>query len=133
MKRQDRATILVIAILLAIVYARGIKYQPDESYSKVIYVEGKGKALIQPDTLLIGFSVMGTGNTTVIAQEKMQEQVKALKNLLNQYAIAPEKIKTEQLYVNEQYDWTEGGRNFLGYQANQQINIELSGEDFDIT
>lgn len=131
MKTIDRLTILLVGILACGTYVWSVKYQPAPHDAETIAVQGEGKVKIVPDTLNLSLSITETGATTKQAQQNMAEKLLAVKKLLSGYQVPSEKIKTENLNVFPEYDWTDSGRRLLWQQANQTLNIELSWEGFE--
>lgn len=131
MKTMDRLIILLVGILACGTYVWSVKYQPTPQDSETISVQGEGKAKIAPDTLNLSLSITETGATTRQAQQNMADKLLAVKELLSGYNIPDEKIKTENLNVSPEYDWKDGERRLLRQQANQTLNIEISGEGFE--
>lgn len=129
MKSADRLLILVVVLILlgAYLWQNNHNQYPDQN----LYVEGIGKAMVKPDTLTINFALTAKGESTKLAQAEMGEKVAKFQELLAQQEIPKEKIKTESIYVSEEYEWKESGRVFLGYQANTSISVSLQGPDFE--
>lgn len=129
MKSADRLLILVVVFILlgAYLWQNNHNQYPDQN----LYVEGIGKAMVKPDTLTINFALTAKGESTKLAQAEMGEQVAKFQELLAQQEVPKEKIKTESIYVSEEYEWKESGRVFLGYQAYTNISVSLQGSDFE--
>lgn len=95
-----------------------------------ISVMGEGKSQIAPDSMRIYFSVSELADTTQEAQTLTNTKTNQLKIILQTYEIPESDVKTESISINEEYDWTEGGRNLLGYRATQSLTITIQDPEF---
>lgn len=91
---------------------------------------GEGKSQIAPDSMRIYFSVSELADTTQEAQTLTNTKTNQLKIILQTYEIPESDVKTESISINEEYDWTEGGRNLLGYRATQSLTITIQDPEF---
>lgn len=99
--------------------------------TNTISVMGEGKASVSPDMLVINVSISELAATTELAQTQANEKVNKLKALLKTADIADKDIKTTNVNVYPEYDWSDAsGRKLLGYRAQQSISINVSGENF---
>jgi len=124
------AVILLTAGLVYIGNQLGLKWQWWQFMPNTINVMGEWKAEIAPDSMRIYFSVSELADTTQEAQTLTNTKANQLKIILGSYDIPESDIKTESVSINEEYDWTEWGRNLLGYRATQSITVTIEDPEF---
>lgn len=95
-----------------------------------ISVAGQGKVKYQPDTanITLGVQVDKVKNAEealTILNEKVNKIIAAVKVL----GIDSESIKNQNYSLNPFYDYINGVNTLSGYNANQQIIIEVKGVD----
>ena len=95
-----------------------------------VTVYGEGKIEVQPDTarIVLGVKV----DKAISAQEalnqlngKMKEIIKAV----SEVGVAENNIKTETYRLNPYYDYTDGSRKVVGYNAQEKIIIKVNDVD----
>ena len=80
--------------------------------------------------MVISLSVNELGDSTQEAQTQTNTKINQVKEILSGYNIPASDIKTENVSVYEEYDWTEGGRNLLGYRSTQTLTITIEDGDY---
>jgi uncharacterized protein YggE len=68
---------------------------------------------VTPDTLIIYLNVEDTAKTTSEAQKSVDEKVDQIKKIIKNFKIKDSDIKTTNVNVYEEYDWTDNGRKSL--------------------
>lgn len=126
----------IIFVLAVLVLSGSLIYignQLEKWASRVentISVSGEGESSIAPDSMVISLSVSELGTTTEQAQIANNTKMEQVQNILKKYAVAEKNIKTENVSVYEEYDWTDNGRKPLGYRATQSLTITLDEWDY---
>lgn len=83
-----------------------------------------------PDSMVISLSISELAATTQDAQAQSNAKVNQVKAILEKYNIPAKDIKTENVSVYEEFDWTDGGRKPLGYRSAQTLTITISDGDY---
>jgi uncharacterized protein YggE len=91
---------------------------------RTITVTGKGEITVQPDIAYIQLGLQTTGKTAQEAQEKNAKQFKSIRNALNVMQVAAKDIQTVRYTTSPDYTWENNKQKFLGYQAEQIIQIK---------
>jgi len=130
MRSQNILITVAILILAASLLYIGGKLDKGFNNENTISVMGDGKANITPDSMVISLSINELADTTQEAQTKSNTKVNAVNAILSGYNIPASNIKTESVSVYEEYDWTEGGRNLLGYRSTQTLTITIDDGDY---
>ena len=88
--------------------------QTSQGITNTISVMGEGKASVAPDMLVINVSVSELAATTDLAQTQANEKINQVKELLKAADIADKDIKTTNVNVYPEYDWSNAsGRKLL--------------------
>lgn len=95
------------------------------SNEHTISVEGEGKVFIEPDTIVLSINVEKKEATTKIAQEKMNEKIEKIHNVLSGYNIPQENIQTTNYSIYPNYKRTDNESQIIGYRANQSLSIKI--------
>ena len=131
MRSQNIIFVLAVLVLSgSLIYIGG---QLDDRWSQAentISVTGEGESSIAPDSMVISLAVSELGTTTQEAQTANNTKVAQVQAILGEYSVAEKNIKTENVSVNEEYDWTDTGRKPLGYRATQTLTITLDEGDY---
>jgi uncharacterized protein YggE len=72
-----------------------------------ISVTGEGKTNMAPDSMVISLAVSELASTTQEAQAQSNAKINQIKQILSNYNIPAKDIKTENVSVYEEYDWTD--------------------------
>ena len=96
-----------------------------------ITVEGVGATKQTPDRADIVLSLSETGATSVDARNAIAQTMKRLEVALSGQKIAENQIKTENVSVQQDWDYVSGSRVANGYQARQTLSVFLSGENVE--
>lgn len=105
--------------------------QTSVGITNTISVMGEGKISVSPDRLVITTSISELAATTELAQNQANEKINKLKEMLKSVDIADKDIKTTNVNIYPEYDWSNASwRKLLGYRSQQTITIYVSGEKF---
>ena len=117
---------LLCTLLLCRTYFVTMYYQNFQ-----ITVEGVGATKQTPDRADIVLSLSETGATSVDARNAIAQTMKRLEVALSGQKIAENQIKTENVSVQQDWDYVSGSRVANGYQARQTLSVFLSGENVE--
>jgi uncharacterized protein YggE len=121
---------LVLIICATLIYT----FKPNASLERAngISVSGQGIAKVQPDTLTLSFNVQEKAETTKEAQTKIDEISSNFMQAIMALGVEKRSIQTSNYSVYPSYyrDNTTSKQIADGYNANQTITVELSGEGF---
>lgn len=101
-------------------------------YDSKLTVYGTSEIQVVPDTAVISMGVETIGDVLTDAESQNTNKIKNIINILVDYGIEKENIKTRNFFIYPKYDFNNG-QNFLGYQISNYIdfktkNIENIGE-----
>jgi len=130
MRSQNILITVAILILAASLLYIGGKLDTGFNNENTISVMGEWKTSITPDSMVISLSVNELWDTTQEAQTQTNTKINQVKEILSGHNIPASDIKTENVSVYEEYDWTEGGRNLLGYRSTQTLTITIKDHDY---
>lgn len=130
--KQNRLLLVSSIILAAAIIFVGQQMDGSAAgtVTDTISVAGEGTTSIAPDSMLINVSVTELANSTDAAQKVVNTKVTQLLTILDTFAVAKEKIKTENVSVYPEYQWTESANKMIGYRASQMISIRVVGDDY---
>lgn len=130
MKTQNNAIkitgmiIGAVLIMFLLVYA-SINATIDR---KTISSQGEATVTVMPDMVTINFLVETNGSTATEAKDKNSEIVDDVVDALIAIGFERKEIETTSYSVNEEYDWTDDGREFIGYKATHYIEVKFEAE-----
>ncbi len=120
------AAITVGVLLVCSVIMVGIyNYKPRST----VVIDGVGEVEVTPDLATISFSVVTNGKTAAEAKKANDNITDSVKEALIAQGIKEEEIQTKNLYVGEEYDWSDGRKTSLGYTASHNLIVEISTKD----
>ncbi len=126
------AVLLLLAVYIAIQIFTGSKTQRDFN---TITVDASAETFASPDIAEISFSVIKEDKELTVAQENVDNIVKATISSLKDIGIEEKDIKTSYYNANPRYEYgkaicaqyrcDDGERALVGYEANQSINVTI--------
>lgn len=84
-----------------------------------------------PDRVEIALSLTETGATSVDARNAIAQTMKRLEATLSGQKVPTNQIKTENVSVQQDWDYVSGSRVANGYEARQSLSVVLSGENVE--
>jgi uncharacterized protein len=118
--------IVVAAIVIALIgFSAFDRVMPGNTLS----VSGISEVIVIPDLVGLYFSVQTNGSTAKEAKDANSMIADELIVALLGEGFSRDEIETIQFSVNEQYDWSQDGRKFIGYQATHRIRVRVSTEE----
>lgn len=94
-----------------------------------ITVSGEGKVEKIPDMAEITMSVVTKNFDLKKAQDENSSKVNAIIKFFTDQGIKKEDIKTSQYNIYPQYDYTQYGKKFLGYEIRNSLYVKI--RDFE--
>ena len=119
-------------LMLCGTYLGAMYYQSQEETKDFqVTVEGVGSSKQTPDRVDIVLSLSETGATSVDARNAVAQTMKRLEATLSGQKVATNQIKTENVSVQQDWDYVSGSRVANGYIARQTLSVFLSGADVE--
>jgi len=121
-------TILVSSFILSRVnFSVNTWVTPDHTIS----VAWDGEVRVTPDTLIFSLRVEETADTTAEAQKLVDKKIEQIKKIIKNYKVKDSDIKTTDVNVYEEYDWTDKGRKSLWYTASHGLEIKIKNANLE--
>ncbi len=92
---------------------------------RVISVEGIGSMTVEPDIVQISTGVVTMGEDAKVAQNENQEIMSKVISSIKANGVEDKDIKTVSYLVRPDYDYTQGGKTFKGYEVRQLVQINV--------
>jgi len=143
-KRRLTNGIIAVVFLLAVFLGlkalntiKEFKYIGGNVYpTNTINVSGKGTVVAIPDVAEVNFSVVETGNTVAVAQEKATKKMNAILDAFKEMGIEDKDIKTTGYNSYPKYEYRTSssclngycppGKEVLtGYEVSQNITVKI--------
>ena len=99
------ASMLVVALLLAVPFAEAAPPGQGDSTPQTITVTGYGLAYGAPDIAIIGLGVEVSDANVTMAMNRANEQMQAVMDALMAAGVAAEDIRTEQFSIYQDYNY----------------------------
>lgn len=96
-----------------------------EEKMKTIVVKGSGETKVVPDTASITFNISTKDKEAAAAQTQNDEIVKALTDMLLEAGVAKSDIKTRNISMYEQYDYSKNEPVLTGYEASNHVQVTV--------
>jgi len=91
----------------------------------VISVTGYGRLFAAPNYFTIGIAVGCRSNSMKASHESVNADMRKLFEIAAKYAVDAAKINVVDLTFGPAYEWKNNAREFLGYDVDQRVTIEL--------
>lgn len=100
--------------------------QPVPATSGTITVTGEGKLTIAPDIAELNFGVTtGPQKTAKAATDLLAADMQKIVEAVKAQGVDEKDIRTDSLYLNPSYDWTDGRQTLRGYEATQSLHVKV--------
>jgi len=128
-------TFIGILLVYLIVYVGALMRNEMKAYHYIgkadtmersIYIEGEGSVEVVPNVANISMGVVSEAETVEEAQAENNEKMSALNARLAEIGIPESDIQTSNYNVFPQYEYTDDGRELVGYSVNQQADIRIA-------
>ena len=131
-KQMKGLRAVLCTLMLCGTYLGAMYYQSQEETKDFqVTVEGVGFSKQTPDRVDIVLSLSETGATSVDARNAVAQTMKRLEATLSGQKVATNQIKTENVSVQQDWDYVSGSRVVNGYIARQTLSVFLSGADVE--
>lgn len=131
-KQMKGLRAVLCTLMLCGTYLGAMYYQSQEETKDFqVTVEGVGSSKQTPDRVDIVLSLSETGATSVDARNAVAQTMKRLEATLSEQKVATNQIKTENVSVQQDWDYVSGSRVANGYIARQTLSVFLSGADVE--
>ena len=94
-----------------------------------ITVSGSGEVMLTPDTASFSLSIHTTEAEAALAQENNTLIAEAVLASLKANGIGESDIKTENISLYEEYDYSESERKLIGYTMNNTLSVTVRSID----
>lgn len=95
------------------------------SQLRTIPFSGEGKAFAVPDLAQVALSVVSDNFDLKQAQTDNTKKMNAVLAMLDSQSIAKADRQTSQYSIAPQYDWTQNGQRFKGYEVSQTVEVKI--------
>lgn len=131
-KQMKGLRAVLCTLMLCGTYLGAMYYQSQEETKDFqVTVEGVGSSKQTPDRVDIVLSLSETGATSVDARNAVAQTMKRLEVTLSGQKVATNQIKTENVSVQQDWDYVSGSRVANGYIARQTLSVFLRGADVE--
>ena len=131
-KQMKGLRAVLCTLMLCGTYLGAMYYQSQEETKDFqVTVEGVGSSKQTPDRVDIVLSLSETGAASVDARNAVAQTMKRLEATLSGQKVATNQIKTENVSVQQDWDYVSGSRVANGYIARQTLSVFLSGADVE--
>lgn len=89
-----------------------------------ITVTGTDSVLVTPDLAEIDFSIVTLGATAHEAQSMSSDVVAAVTAALLEMGVPEDAVTTNNVYLNQQYDWSKDVAEVVGYEMNVYMTVK---------
>jgi Uncharacterized conserved protein len=114
-----KLTAVILVLVLLAVSAAAVA-------ETTISVSGSGAVLVPADTAVISLGVSAADKEVSAAQQKVNEDIAAIRSALTEAGVAPEDINTGWLNIYPMYDYSGPSEMITGYNATSMLSIRLT-------
>ena len=115
----------VVLIVLAIAMVAGCSTTSLMERSRTISVQGTGTVTVIPDTASFSITVSELAQTTAEAQQKTNEKIGTLLDMIKRAGVADSDIATAALSFSPEYQWKEDERVLVGQRVRQTLYVTV--------
>ena len=119
---MKKATILMLVLLLTLVFSTA-------SADPSITVRGNGETQVSADTAVVSLGVSARDRDVLMAQQKVNEAIAAIRKALTDQGISEEDINTDYLNIYAMYDYTDSQEQISAYNASSTLAIRVTDLD----
>lgn len=91
-----------------------------------IIVSGTGEVRISADTAVISLGVNARDKDVLIAQQRVNETINAIRDALKDQGVEEENINTEYINIYAVYDYQNGQEQLAAYNASSTLAIRVT-------
>ena len=119
---MKKATILMLVLLLTLVFSTA-------SADPSITVRGNGETQVSADTAVVSLGVSARDRDVLMAQQKVNEAIAAIRKALTDQGISEEDINTDYMNIYAMYDYTDSQEQISAYNASSTLAIRVTDLD----
>lgn len=122
--------IISVAVVVVVMIVVGLisSFSPYETIS----VNGVSSVSVVPDEVVVYLSVETLEDSAAEAKDANAEIVGQVEAALLEAGFSEADFETQNFNVYEQYDWSDGGRESLGFKATHSIIVRMGSESEDM-
>lgn len=123
-----RKTSILLVILMSILLSSCTSTQEpvEEKMTRTVSVSGSGEVAFTPDMASFSVSFRNTADTTQEAQEKTNEAMQIVYDILmGKYGVEAKDIRTTGMSLSPRYRWEEGEQILIGQESTQSIDVKV--------
>ncbi len=127
-KKNQYKVGLIVAVILIVILLVGTSNSEQKlvlSENQTINVSGEAERFVVPDTASVSFTMTRSSTSLEQATESVNERIATMLDDLDEEGIDERDIKTTGYNVYPEYDYTDRGRNFIGYRVSQSLEITI--------
>lgn len=124
-------TLVVLAFLIITLlplifnYSKIKQTKQIQEPAHILTVSAEGKVKLTPDLAIIQAGVETIKPTSMEAQNENDKKMNAVIEAIKNEGVKKEDIQTTNYSLQDLYDYTDKGRVFKGYQANQNVSVKI--------
>ena len=117
-----RLVVVTLALFLA---APAFAQHHDQPRPHTVTVRGEGEAERAPDHAVVRLSIVTEGQEPEATRADNAKASADAVNAVRELGIPEEQIQLETLRLQPRYDYRNGNRRLLGYQATRSLSVEV--------
>lgn len=133
MKKKNNNAIIVSSIISGVILIIALTliftYSGVNNNENTVTVEGIGSVKVIPDVLTVNLRVETLEDLSVDAKDKNAEIMEKVITALINIGFERSDLVTDNFNIYEQFDWTEDGRESLGFRATHSVSVELGPDE----
>ncbi len=90
-----------------------------------IWVTGEGEVTVVPDVAILSLGIEAQAATVTEAQQQAAEAMEAIMDVLDNYGIAEEDIKTQYYSIQPVRRWDNGQEILIGYRVTNTVAVKV--------
>lgn len=113
---------------LALVLMTSFSFGEDHAMAndRTVTVSGKGEVSAAPDRAIMTLGVEARGSEQKATQREVEQVVRDFIKACDEFDIPKGSIKTAQLNIRPEYDWSKGNsRQLIGYYVHRSLEVKL--------
>lgn len=123
------ALLLLTAGCLSAPMAAGTTGNGDSNATRTIDVSATGTASAAPDLAIVNVAVDARADTADAAREQVANDVASMREALRDFGVPDDAVRTTSFFVGPEYDYSESGRELVGYRAYHAFEIETGVDE----
>lgn len=130
---ETKLSLIAIVVIGGLFYIAGqyIASQPqrieqETQANREITVQGRGEVTARPDIakLTVGVTT-GPQQSAQVAMNILEKRINAVIDSIQSLGVKEEDIKTTNLSILPQYDYSDGKKILRGFEANEQVELKI--------